>query len=279
MDTAGGGIQKIVHQIWLGTAPRPDEWIGTVKSFAKKHGYEYKLWTESNIGSLKWDSVPGLREEYGKFETEIAGRADIIRLLILYEYGGIYIDADSVIMKSNKFAAFLKKNEAAVFFGWENLSKKRTHKLGNLGPGLTGARRLVANGLIGAKAGHAFIRKLLDGIVANSSGEKDKAAWKRVGPLYVSRVYMQNKKHFPDVKIYPMKYFYPRHWGGITDPELHKKVSIPDESMLFQYGYSTNRFDKIFKARNRTRKSSKPSASHGPPPPSKQEHNTDNTAN
>ena len=256
MVTAGGGIPKIIHQIWLGNAPRPEEWMDTVRAFAKAHGYEYRVWTESDIDSLNWDSVPGLRKEYGKFHKEIAGRADIVRLLVLHQHGGLYIDADSVIMKPAEFAAFLEKNPAAVFFGWENLTKKRTRKLGNLGPGLTAVRRLVANGLIGAKAKHAFIRKLLDGIVSNSNNEKDKAAWRRVGPLYVSRVYLQNKKRFPDVKIYPMKYFYPRHWGGITDPELHKKVKIPKQSMLLQYGYSTNKFHKIFKARNKTRKAS-----------------------
>ena len=36
------------------------------------------------------------------------------------------------------------------------------------------------------------------------------------------------------------------HWGGITDPELHTQIAIPAESMLFQYGYSTNHFEKIF---------------------------------
>jgi mannosyltransferase OCH1-like enzyme len=256
MATAGGEIPKIIHQIWLGNAPQPKEWMDTVRSFAKENGYQYRLWKESDIDSLNWDSVPGLRKEYNTFSKEIAGRADIVRLLFLYQFGGIYIDADSVVMKPSEFAAFLERNPASVFFGWENLTKERTRKLGNLGPGLTAARRLVANGLIGAKANHAFIKKLLHGIIINSNKEGEKAhAWRRVGPLYVTRAYMQSKKKFPDVKIYPMKYFYPRHWGGITDPELHKKVKIPKESMLFQYGYSTNSFDKIFKARNKTRKS------------------------
>jgi hypothetical protein len=60
---------------------------------------------------------------------------------------------------------------------------------------------------------------------------------------------MTQKERFPDVHIYPMTLFYPVYWHGIKDPELHKKVQIPGESMLFQYGYSTNGFAEIFKAR------------------------------
>jgi mannosyltransferase OCH1-like enzyme len=251
---ADGGIPKKIHQIWLGTNAPPTEWMDTVEKFAADYGYEYKLWSESNVDTLDWDSIPGLGREYKKFKKETAGRADIVRLMILYKFGGIYIDADSVIMKPKKFAAFLEKNAAAVFFGWENLSRAHTKKLGDLGPELRGTRRLVANGLIGAEKEHPFLKRLLGGLISNSEREAKGQAWRRVGPLYVSRVYAKFKDEFPDVHVYPMKYFYPMHWKGITDPALHKRVKIPAESMLFQYGYSTNSFDKYFNARRKTRR-------------------------
>lgn len=254
-EVGGGKIPKIIHQIWLGTNAPPTEWIQTVKDFGHKYGYEYKLWTEQSVESLNWELVPGLRREYAKFKKEMAGRADIIRLLALFQHGGLYIDADSVIMKPEKFADFMEKNKAGVFFGWENLKKAHTRKMGDLGPGLRGAKRLVANGLIGAAKEHPFLKKLLGGLISNAEKEAGAAAWRRVGPLYVTRTYMKSRKEFPDVHIYPMKLFYPRHWKGITDPELHKKVKIPDESMLFQYGYTTNHFDRHFNARRgKTRK-------------------------
>jgi hypothetical protein len=251
MATTGGNIPKIIHQIWLGTNAPPTEWIDTVKKFGKDNGYQYKLWNEKTVESLNWQLIPGLRREYAKFKNEMAGRADIIRLLALFQYGGLYIDADSVIMKPEKFADFMEKNKAGVFFGWENLKKAQTRKLGDLGPGLRSAKRLVANGLVGAEKEHPFIKRILDGLISNAEKEEGQAAWRRVGPLYVTRVYMKYKSEFPDVHVYPMKYFYPRHWKGITDPELHKKVKIPEASMLFQYGYSTNHFDRHFNAQRR----------------------------
>jgi mannosyltransferase OCH1-like enzyme len=239
-----------LHQIWIGDNPLPTEWVDTVKGFASEYGYKYKLWRDSTVKDLDFDSIPGLKSLYTSFGKELAGRADILRLLILYKYGGVYIDADTVIVKPEKFHTFLEKNTEGVFFGWENLTAARTRKLG-----IGKIRRLVANGLIGAEKGHPFLKALLEGIVENSAetpGKKE--AWKLVGPLYVTKMYMGLKKEFPDVKVFPMNYFYPRSWVGITDPELHKKVKIPAASMLFQYGYSTNHFDTIFAKRKKMAK-------------------------
>jgi len=240
-----------IHQIWIGDNPLPTEWMNTVKTFAAEYAYKYKLWSDSSLKALDFEAIPGLKALYTSFSKQKAGQADILRLLILYKYGGIYIDADTVIMKPEKFHKFLEKNQG-VFFGWENLTAARTRKLG------IGVRRLVANGMIGAEAGHPFIKALLEGIVENSkmaSGKKE--AWKEVGPLYITKMYSSLKNEFPDVKVFPMKYFYPRSWAGISDPELHTKVKIPGESMLFQYGYSTNRFDKIFKKRNQKKRATR----------------------
>jgi hypothetical protein len=231
---------KIIHQIWLGSNPKPVPWIKTVKDFCRAYGYKYMLWSEASIEALGIDDIPGLRGVYTG-QRELAGKADIIRLLALYKFGGLYIDADTVIMKPAKFHGFLETNKASVFFAWEELPEKRLKKLK-----LGSTRRLVANSVIGSTQKHAFIRKLLEGIVENARSETSGDAWKQVGPLFVTRVYEASKDWFPDVHVYPMKFFYPVHWGGITDPEAHLKVTIPAESMLFQYGYSTNKFDRVF---------------------------------
>lgn len=231
---------ETIHQIWIGDNPLPTPWIDTIKDFAKDYGYTYKLWTDSSVKDIGMDDIPGLKALYTSFGGEMAGRADILRLLILYKYGGVYIDADTVMMKPKKFHQFLQKNNKGVFFAWENLTKARTRKLG------LRQRRLVANGTIGAEAGHPFIKALLEGMVGSPAKALGEEAWKRVGPLYVTKKYMELKGEYPDVKVFPMRYFYPRAWAGITDPNLHKKVKIPGASMLFQYGYSTNKFHKIF---------------------------------
>jgi mannosyltransferase OCH1-like enzyme len=228
-------IPKVIHQIWVGENVMPHEWMDTVVKFAKEYGYEYKLWTEKNIDTLPWHSFKGLRKAYTtmKSKNAISGLGDIIRKLTLYEYGGICMDADTVIMKPKNFNTFLESNKANVFFAWEETA---TH----------GFSRLVAAGLIGSIKAHPFIKILLDGIPLSVKRGIKQKAWITVGPLYITRKYTSYKNDFPDIKIYPMKYFYPIRWHGITDPKLHTKVKIPKESMLFQYGYSTNNFKMYF---------------------------------
>lgn len=226
--------------------------MDSVHEFADKYGYKYTLWTDAKVKPLVARAsadIPGFKALYASFKDELAGRADLIRKLILLREGGLYIDADSVVLKPAKFARFLDDNRASVFFGWENLSAARTRKLGRLDRQIARERRMVANGIIGAVPEHPFMRALLEKANANARAEAGEHAWRRVGPLYVTRMYNKLKSAHPDVHVYPMRYFYPLHWGGITDPELHKKVKIPGESMLFQYGYSTNNFAKIFAER------------------------------
>ena len=249
-------IPKIIHQIWLGNNPMPTEWIDTVKKFAAKFGYEHKMWTETSVSAqLGMEEFPSIHAMYTTSMNELAGKADIIRLVALYKYGGIYIDADSVVMKPNKLNAFFNKNKAAVFFGWEELSRARSRKLNMTSPDGTPMKRLIANGLIGSVAKHPFIKCLLDALSAKGANTNTTSgAWKVTGPLFVTQVYNKQKAEIPDVHIYPMKLFYPIHWGGIKDPELHKKIKIPSQSMLFQYGYSTNGFADIFHKKNQTRR-------------------------
>ena len=224
--------------------------MDSVKEFAEMYGYEYKLWTSG--GSLLREA-PAFRKLYAAYSKELAGQADILRLLALRKYGGIYIDADSVILKPEQFSKFLETNEAGVFFAWEEFSKKKSRKLQRILEEPRPVLRHIANGVIGAEKGHPFIKGLLEGIQKVDPANPG-PAWRSLGPYYTTKFYRTHKQTFTDVKIYPMKYFYPRHWWGITDPELHKKVKIPGESMMFQYGYSTNQFAKIFRKRNQTRR-------------------------
>jgi ribosomal protein L24E len=245
-------IPKVIHQIWLGKNPEPTEWTDTVEKFAKDHGWRYKLWRDADMKKIDFSAVEGVPEVYRSFGSELAGRADIVRYMILYQEGGVYIDADSVVMKPAKFAKFLEANRKPVFFAWENLSKARTRKL-NIG----GRRRLISNGTIGAVPHHPFFKAMLEKSVKNLKALKGKPleAWRAVGPYMIVQLYERLKGDTAkDVHMYPMRFFYPRHWKGITDPQLHKKVKIPGQSMLFQYGYSTNGFAKIFKEREAQRR-------------------------
>lgn len=80
-------VPKVIHQIWLGGAV-PEavrEWTAT---WPRLHpGWEYTLWTDAN------SPTPASPEAFDRMPTP-AGKADLLRLQLLREHGGVYVDAD-----------------------------------------------------------------------------------------------------------------------------------------------------------------------------------------
>ena len=86
-------IPKIIHMIWIG----PDEcpYKESIESYKRNNpGWEVKVWDNEAVSKFdihnKW--------VYEKM-TSWAGKADVLRLEILYNYGGLYVDVDSRCLK------------------------------------------------------------------------------------------------------------------------------------------------------------------------------------
>jgi hypothetical protein len=254
-ETSGAKIPKLIHQIWIGSNPKPTSWMKTVEDFAHENGYEYKLWTEDMIDSLEWGSFFRLRTLYDNYQS-YAGRSDILRYLILYMYGGIYIDADMVIVKPKQFLDLLQKNRAPLFFAHEkpkniykDIEKKHMpHPDDNLYEiNSLSKNTMIANSVIGSIPKHPFMELACNKIIDYAEIEKNSPSYVRSGSMFLTRLYNLNKEKFYGIHFYPARFFYPIHWDGIKDPRAHHKLILPEESMMFQYGYSTNNFAEIFK--------------------------------
>ena len=107
-------IPKIIHQIWVGPLPPPRRMMNTWK---RKHpDYEYMFWNEKKLNQTTL--LKNYLHKINEIE-EICGKVDIIRLVILYEYGGIYLDADSICIE--KLPDDIVKNDSFVTFENEKL--------------------------------------------------------------------------------------------------------------------------------------------------------------
>jgi mannosyltransferase OCH1-like enzyme len=107
-------IPKIIHQVWINDThldnPKreiPDNWKISVSEWKRLHpDWEYILWTDEKV----WNYLESMRPEfidlYKNYEYLIQ-RADMIRYLILYDYGGIYSDLD--FYPTTNFEKFLDK--------------------------------------------------------------------------------------------------------------------------------------------------------------------------
>lgn len=219
----------LVHQIWIGSKPPPLEWMNTVQEFCKTHGHRYILWGNQEIKQLRLQSYPGILELFMHFlqnneKDKYPAMADILRYVILYEYGGIYIDADTVVLKPDLFDSFLKENNRGIVLGWEKDDES-----------------LIANGIILCQQYHFLMKDIIDQLPVFCHANQTKAVWEKTGPGFVTDFYYKTGRFYNgEILIVPRPYFYPVDWHGIQEKDAHTRMKLPPESMLFQYGYSTN---------------------------------------
>lgn len=192
-------IPKILHQLWIGPKPAPTKFMDTFKD--KHPEFEYIRWTEAEImlRSMKFECMDAINRM-----SEINGKADIMRWEILYHYGGVFQDADSVCLEPFD-DSFLEKQ---AFAGFENE---------------TARQGLVATGTMGFPPKHPLCRAAVDWMLTNDSCPETcgQRAWYTVGPGLLTRLLETGK--YSDLSVYPSYSFIPYHFTGLQY-NGHKKV-------------------------------------------------------
>lgn len=175
-------IPKIIHQIWLGPRPLPDEDAVYVETWKRLHpSWEHRLWTEDNLPD---DVRPEVRERL----RVPAERSDLLRLELVVRFGGVYVDTDFEALQPlddllegvEIFAAYLRD-------GSEDLR--------------------INNAIFGATAQHPLLVKALAEARPRTVYGYDKAA---VGPLFLDRMLQGAEATFFERRL-----FYP--WPNERD--------------------------------------------------------------
>jgi len=91
------------------------------KAYCKKHNLNYKLWTRDQVEKLL--QKPQNKEYQGVYKafSQDIMRIDFARYMILWNFGGIYIDLDIQIMKGKSIKPLFEKDE--FFVRWHDSSK------------------------------------------------------------------------------------------------------------------------------------------------------------
>lgn len=183
-------IPKILHIIWIGDeSKRPDKCIETWKRL--NPSFEVRVWGNRDLAESNWQLGELIRKW---FPREINGAADVMRWEILFKYGGVAVDADSICVRPLEDWLL----EPDVFATWENETAR---------PGL------IACGALGAVSGHPFIRLILQDLL-DDPHPSEGMAWQKVGPGRITQTYRYHK--YSDLTIYPSYYFIPEHFSGIS---------------------------------------------------------------
>ena len=119
-------IPKIIHQVFwkftdkdLHEIPSFHRCTSETKEFCEEHGYEYKMWGLKECEELICDKYLHYVDLWNSFRYPIQ-RCDFIRYLILYEYGGWYVDCD--VFPIQDLSSLSDHNE--VFTTWNDDKKK-----------------------------------------------------------------------------------------------------------------------------------------------------------
>lgn len=93
-------IPKIIHQTWKdkNLPPIIYKLVSENICFLKSQGYEYMFWTDEMILKLIAEEYPNFYNIYKLARTGVQ-KGDIARILLVYHYGGIYIDLDVLVLR------------------------------------------------------------------------------------------------------------------------------------------------------------------------------------
>lgn len=179
-------ITRIIHQCWFGRPP-PDDIAHFMHTVRVQHTtWSYMLWDESNVDVLGQN----VSEEYGRLKNW-ASVSNLVRLVVLKKFGGIYLDTDVECLKSfeplricNAFAA-LQDNEE-----------------------INGNKGRLCNAVMGAEPEHPWINWQIEHF--NDFDQQDPA----------SSIYLASTAPRDGLTLIPPHLVYPFHWD---DPAEKRK--------------------------------------------------------
>lgn len=198
-------IPKIIHHIWLGSK-LPDNFKFCLKSCKKHHpDWEHRLWTDVDLKKYDWrfkDILLSKNVNPGK-------KSDILRLEILFKYGGVYLDTDFFCCKP------LDKLHEKVDFYACIIDQSFT----------------LANGVIGCTANNKLIGQCLDKLRPNNNNNPNDIMLS-TGPYFLTE---QVIKYIDDysatnIVLLPINYFFPmpssyrfNFWNGTINLNFVKQ--------------------------------------------------------
>jgi mannosyltransferase OCH1-like enzyme len=111
-------IPKIIHQTWKDKHLPPILYnlVSENMQFLKLNGYELMFWTDDMILKLINEEYPNFYNIYKLARTGVQ-KGDIARILLVYHYGGIYIDLDVLILRD--FSEILDMNSDKLYISFE----------------------------------------------------------------------------------------------------------------------------------------------------------------
>lgn len=182
-------IPKIIHYCWLSGDPFPPMIKKCINSWQKTlPGYTFKLWT---MDSFDLNAVPAYVRE-AITHRKWAFAADYLRMYALYTEGGIYLDADVMVIRpfddflNNKFFSAIEyhQSQADKDGAWDMIDAEGHRIKEGFVSGI-----MIQAAVMGAEKGCPFVKDVLDWYAAHPfMGEDGEMAVPAVSPQIYAQV-------------------------------------------------------------------------------------------
>lgn len=177
-----------------------------MESWTQVHpDWEYKFWNESNIPHLH-------RQDAFDRSIPWTQKSDILRLELLYRFGGIYVDSDEVCLRRiDPLIEDVETSGKSVMIALEG-NKDQPDRL--------------ANGIMASTRGNELLWDMINEIDIDHPG---KSIFELTGPDFVSAM---AAKYPSDIYKVPSKVFFPGHWTDRLSLEEQLKQFSKDPEVL-----------------------------------------------
>lgn len=205
-------IPKTIHYCWFGGGrmqPLHRECLDSWQRLLP--GYRLRRWDESNA---PLDAAPFVRDAFR--QRRWAFVADYVRIAVLLEHGGIYMDTDMLLLKS--LDDFLHHR---AFAGFED-------------------ERNVNFALVGAESGHPFLKRCRDRYDNMSFDARNPPLIPHVVSDLLRSSGMKNAavQEICGLTLYPPEYFYPWPFEVRSEKPDFREFSQPESRAVHLWNHS-----------------------------------------
>lgn len=200
-------MQKLIHRIWLDDSV-PDEFKEYGDKWRKLNpDWELKDWLHTDdvpplINQKQFDNARDLcPKDWKRFQS------DLLRLELLYMFGGVYVDMDTEPLKS--FGDLL--SDVTCFLCYS--------------PNRYRGRSIFTQAVLGSESNHYFMGHLISELPCASLTYKDRPLAQMIGPHHVTRIYNKYYKRDKSITLFPSWYFGPQ---SIKDRDKGKDVDLSE---------------------------------------------------
>lgn len=234
-------IPHLIHQIWIGTRQPPCVWLDTwrldfMNSFSKPTKKQQKEWTYRLWDNDSVVDMPMLNRDIFDAESAPQCQADILRLEVLYEYGGVYIDADIVSTVRDLRPALQAANETGFMITYEPDTKDKPYSI-------------LGNSLIAVTPKHPLVLMLMSYIRQVYPEKRPFYGVEWVtGPLTYTKVLVHTEM---PMTVPRSEDFYPA-FHYVPNPSAIDVTKL--DSYCFQFGYTCSGLSQWVENNNKCRK-------------------------